>query len=724
MTSAPPAPSIAERSQTAALRRLLKPSTVALVGLRPDSEELSNIAPTLESDADVYFVSHCDSTLLGRQTFESVAEIGRPIDAVFAYMSAARTVDLAEQCADLDVGGMVLVAGAFAELGHEGAELQVRLRNAAERGGMAMVGPNGLGYVNVNRNVSLTLSARHRRRPGGISIVSQSGSTMSAIVMAMWERPALGINIIVSAGNEAATDLADYIDFLVEDEDTTSIALVVEAVRRPERFFAAVRRAHAAGKPVVALKLARNSRTQQMAASHTGALTSNSWVYDIAFEQAGIIIARDPDDLVDRISILSQIAPADRRTAERVGVITMLGGVASLSYDIALEEGVLMPEMPKMAAWIRDALPGVTVPNPLDATGLAVKMWPEIVRRFAESDEIDALLFVHPLEDADDSQLSRDLINEFVAASRATDKPFILANVTGPLGDFALKLALESNTIVVGHGLRSTIRGLRSYQQVFSFGHETEPMSVEPVPVPETAPLDTAEGRMLPFAATMDLLAAHGIPVAPYVVYGENQDVTVPSFAGPYVVKLADVAHRTEHDAVRLRVEGDGLSAAAEELRDLAKRSGLPSLVAVQPMVAIDGELIVGIQGASELGPVVVLGLGGILVEVIGRVGGRMAPLDRRQADELIAEFEDVKVMHGFRGSEPWDLTALSDIVVALGRLAHAGSAWIEALDINPLVYGPRGYVAVDGLCFLRDGSQRVLDIVRGADEAPSQPRR
>ena len=692
----------AARSQTDALQRLLKPSTVAFVGLRPDTEELANIAPTLDSDAEIFFVSHRESTLLGRQTYASVAEIGRPIDAVFAYMSAARTVDLAEECADLDVGGMVLVAGAFAELGEEGAGLQARLREAAERGGMAMVGPNGLGYVNVNRRLSLTLSAQHRRRPGGVSIISQSGSTMSAIAMAMWERPAVGINLIVSAGNEAATDLADYIDYLVEDDETTSIALVIEAVRRPERFFAAVRRAHAAGKPVVALKLARNSRTQQMAASHTGALTGDSWVYDVAFAQTGIIIARDPDDLVDRISILDQIAPAARRTSKRLGVITMLGGIAALSYDIALEEGVLMPEMPQMAAWIRSALPGVTVPNPLDATGLAVRIWPEIVRRYAESDEIDALLFVHPLEDADDSPLSHDLINEFIAASRTTEKPFILANVTGPLGGFAFDLAHDSGTLVVGHGLRSTIRGLRSYEDLVSRVHDDQPQSLERTPVPEIEPVDTGEGRMLPFAATMDLLTAHDIPVAPYVVFSENQKVRTPDFEGPYVVKLADVPHRTEYDAVRLRVEDEGLAAAVEDLRALAKRSGLPSLVAVQPMVDIEGELIVGIQGASELGPVVVLGIGGVLVEVIGRVGGRMAPVTHRQAEELIAEFEDLTIMHGFRGSESWDLAALADIIVGVGRLASAGSGWMESLDINPLVYGSQGYVAVDGLCFVR----------------------
>ena len=696
-------PNLSYRSQSVALSRLLKPRTVAFVGLRRDTPELENVAPTLDGDAEVYFVSHRESSLLGRETFGSLEEIGKPIDAVFAYMSASKTVHLAEQCADLDIGGMVLVAGAFAEIGDEGAALQERLRAAAERGGMAMIGPNGLGYVNVNRGLSLTLSSKHRRRPGGLSIVSQSGSTMSAVVMAVWERPALGINLIVSAGNEAATDLADYVDYLVTDEETTSIALVVETIRRPAAFFAAVARALEAGKPVVALKLARNPRTQQMAASHTGALTGDAWVYEVAFKQAGIILAMDPEELVDRVALLSQIGRIVRRPVERLGVITMLGGIAALAFDICLEEGVDVPEMPVMQSWIAQALPGVTVPNPLDATGLAIPIWPEIVRRYASSDEIDALLFVHPLEDNDDTQLSHDLIEEFIAASRTTDKPFVLANVTGPLGEFALALVRKSGTVAVGHGLRSTIRGLQSYAAFASRRSSDALPAVVPAALPPTVPVRTPQGLMLPFDATMQLLAGYGIPVAPYLVIQEGDPATAPGFAGPYVVKLADVPHRTEYGAVRLSVDADDLVAAVDELRTLASRHGFPLAVAIQPMVDIRGEVIVGILGAGELGPVVVLGLGGVLVEVIGRVGGRMAPIDRSRAQSLIAEFEDVRIMHGFRGSEPWDLDGLADILVGVGRLAAGASSWIGSLDINPLVYGRQGFVAVDGLCLLRE---------------------
>ena len=208
---------------------------------------------------------------------------------------------------------------------------------------------------------------------------------------------------------------------------------------------------------------------------------------------------------------------------------------------------------------------------------------------------------------------------------------------------------------------------------------------------------------MLPFAATMDLLSSAGIPVAPYhLVPGPGVAGEVP-FAGPYVVKLADVAHRTEHGAVRLGVPAAELDAAVTELRGLAGRDGLPELVVVQKMIEGEGEAFIGIRGASELGPVVAFGLGGIFVEVLGRVSGRLAPFTAADAVEMIAEFDDLGVLAGVRGRRAWDREALAAILAGVSQLAAAGREWIDTFDINPLVFSGDGFAAVDGLCLLRD---------------------
>jgi len=697
---AEPSPAHQERS---ALERLFKPDSIAIVGLSDTSPFGPLVAPTFDSDAEILMVNPKYERVLDRPAAPSLTALGRPIDAVLSFMSAERTTELVEEAAGLDIGGLVLVAGGFAETDSGGRALQQRIRAAADAGGLAVVGPNGLGYINVPRRISLTVAGRHKRRPGGISVISQSGAMLSGVAMAAWEYNGCGLNLLVSAGNEAVTDLADYVDYLVDDPDTKAIGLVIEKIRRPAAFFAAVRRAVAAGKPVAALKLARNERSQRMAASHTDALTGDAWVYDVALRQAGIELAYDPEELVDRLALADQIPRSRWTGVQSLGVVTMTGGFASLSLDLSISEGIDVPVLDSLAEWVSSRLPGITVPNPLDTTGLGAAMWPEIVDKYATSAELDSMLFIHPLADEDEASATRT-VQEFARVARSVAKPFVAANCSGVPGAWIAEHT--GDAVALGRGLRPTLRGLASLGRFARYSSRPRPNLEDSLPVPRStiAPVPQPEGDMLPFDATMQLLREHGIPVAPYLMVAPDDDPAATSiaFRGPFVVKLADVAHRTEHNAVRLNVDAASLAAAVAELRQLASEHALSPVVVVQPMLNASGEALLGIQGASELGPLVVFGLGGIFVEALGRLGGRMAPFDATEARELIDEFRDVKVMHGFRGRAAWDLEALTGILVAASRLAAGGHEWISSLDVNPLMYGADGFQAVDALLLLR----------------------
>jgi acetate---CoA ligase (ADP-forming) len=433
---------------------------------------------------------------------------------------------------------------------------------------MAVIGPNGLGFVNVPHHISLTIAGRHKRRPGGISVISQSGAMLSGVAMAAWQYDGCGLNVLVSAGNEAITDLADYVNYLADDPETKAIGLIIEKVRRPAEFFAAVRRAAEAGKPVVALKLARNERSQRMAASHTAALTGDAWVYDVALRQAGVALAYDPEELVDRLALFDQIPPSRWTPVRKLGVVTMTGGYASLSLDLATVEGIPVPELEDFGPWIRANLPGITVPNPLDTTGLGSALWPEIVSKYAASDQVDSLLVVHPLAD-EDEDLGIRIVREYATAAAEVAKPAVVANCSGVPGPWAREYTRD--VLALGRGLRPTLRGLQTlggfagYRAALAADGAPGAGSVLPaLPRPAATPVREPEGDMLPFADTMRLLADHGIPVAPYVIVGPGADGPeggIP-FPGPYVVKLADVAHRTEHNAVRLGVTADGVAGA------------------------------------------------------------------------------------------------------------------------------------------------------------------
>lgn len=680
------------------LTRLLKPRTIAVVGLSDASVVRDYIAPTLDGDAEVFFVHPKHDSVLGRPACPDLKSVGRPLDAVLTVTGPRATAEIVEQAADLGAGGVVSVSTGFAEKDAEGAGLQARVVAAARRSGMAVVGPNGLGYINVPDRISLTVASPHKRRPGGISVVSHSGAVLSGIAMAAWNHPGCGLNLLVSAGNEAVTDLADYVDFLAADPDTRAIGLVIEKIRRPEAFFAAARRAVEAGKPIVALKLARGERSQKMAQSHTGALTGDAWVYDVALRQAGVALARGPEELVDRLALADQLDPSRWSRVDGLAVITLTGGFASMSYDLATEEGLTLPPLTDLEPWVRANFPGITVANPLDTASSGTN-WPELVRRYATAPETDALLFIHPLSDEDEAPFAARLVEEFAQAAQEAGQPFVVANCSGGPGRFVLD-RLPAGRVAAGRGLHPTLRGLATMGAFVRY-REAVRDAAAPVP-PLPRPSATVDGSMLSFAASMELLESAGIPVAPYhLVPAGASTVRVP-FAGPYVVKLADVAHRTEHGAVRAGVGAADLPKVVTELRDLAAAGGLPPLVVVQPRIASIGEAFVGIKGAGELGPMVVFGLGGVLVEALNRVGGRMAPLTRDDARSLIDEFADLKLMHGFRGRPAWDLDALTDILVAAGRLAVASRDWLDSAEANPLIYGPSGFLAVDALCLTR----------------------
>jgi acetate---CoA ligase (ADP-forming) len=708
-----------------ALARLLCPATIAFVGLSDNSHFCRTVRPTLDGDAEIFMVNPRYVTVLGRPAVASLTDIGRPVDAVLSCMSAERTTDLIESIgavAGLDVGGVVLIANGFAEIGGEGEALQARLTAAARAAGVAAIGPNGLGFINVPHRVSLTIASHHKRRPGGISIVSHSGAMLSGAAMAAWSYPDCGLNVLVSAGNEAVTDLADYVDYFVTDPETTAIGLILEKIRRPAEFFAAVDRATSAGKPVVVLKLARTEQSRQMAASHTGALTGEAWVYDAALRQAGVGLAYDVEELIDRLALFDQLPPERWTPVSALGVVTRTGGFASLCADLAVAEGVPIAPLESYRPWLAERVPGVTVPNPLDAASFGAATWTEIIHKYVTDPGLDAIFMIQPTSDEDvvwRDGVALSPVVDYAAAAAQVAKPCVIANCSGVPGDW-IEGYLDG-VLVRGRGLRPSLRGLatmgafvrhRAALQVAGAGGAAVALAGPavavagpPVARPGCAPVWQPEGLMLPFGATMALLAEHGIPVAPYHLVAPEDDAGLirPPFGGPYVVKLADVAHRTEHDAVRLRVGAGELASAVAELRAIAARDQLAASVAIQPMIAASGEALLGIQGESELGPLVVLGLGGVFAEVLNRVGGRMAPFSTEVARDLIEEFADLKVMHGFRGRPGWDLDALAGILVATGQLAARGREWIATLDINPLIYGPDGFGAVDALLLLRD---------------------
>jgi acyl-CoA synthetase (NDP forming) len=679
------------------LSRVLRPRSIAIVGASESRPGL-HAKPTLESGLEVFVVNPRRDEVWGRRAFPSLSAIGQPVDAVMSYLPAVPTVALAREAISLGAGGLVSIAAGFADAGDAGRSLQDELREICVGAGFPVIGPNGIGYINVPRKISLTMVTAHDRRAGGLSFVGQSGATLTALVFSSARNPSIGLNYLISSGNEAVVDIADYLDFLVDDDATTAIGLVVETVRRPGAFLAAAHRAAAVGKPVAALKLGRSARSQEIALSHTGAVTGDAWAYDVAFEQAGIAVARDVDDLVDRLQLFDQVPPSRRRRVRGVGILGMSGGTAALALDIATSVGVPVPALDSQAEWLAQALPECSVNNPIDIHGTMNASLEEIMRRHASASEIDVTLLTLPLSAADVHLEPQ--VRAFLDGTDGLDVIRVIANLSGAPAQWVRELAGED--VAIGTGIPGTLRAIQAMSRHVDAHDEwtaRERRQVVELPAPvDLVPLEGGQS-LVRFDAAMCILADRGFTCAGYVLIGDGDDLSATGleFPEPYIVKLADVAHRTELGAVRVGVGAESFGEVVAELRGRAARQGAPTTVVVQRMVHGGGEAFIGIE-PTHFGPMVVFGLGGVLIEVLRRIGGRMVPLTEKQALALTHEFDDTRVFDGLRGRPPWNRERLAGLLVAAGELAVDSQSWLESLDLNPLIATEDGFVVVDAL--------------------------
>jgi acyl-CoA synthetase (NDP forming) len=683
---------------------MLRPASTAIVGARDDARTISLADRLGAAGIEVFLVNPSRTEIAGRPVFPRLTDIGAPIDAVLSMVNAEVSLAVARDAVAARVGGLVIGAAGFAEVGGRGTQLQAELALMAKTGGLPVVGPNCLGFINARAGAWISLTPDFPIRPGALSVVSHSGALLRPTMSAANQRR-LGVGLLISAGNEAVTDMTDYIDFLADDPETRVIGLIVEMVRRPAAFFAAVDRAVAGGKAVVCLRLARGERAQAVARSHTGSLVANGGAYDVAFRQHGVILANDLDELLDRASLLAQV-PAERWTpVHGLGVITASGGGAGLISDLSDAEGVPLPELKALLEPLDLVIPGIATANPLDMTGFSVgnpASVDAVFAAFAASAEIDADLVVWGVSDHDEA-FGQTVIDGLLRHAARTDRLHILSAVEASRpGDWTGRLSAAG--IAVGHGLRGTLRGLaamRAAQRASVRQGGRRHLRVEPLPPPEAQPIDVTEGAMLPFADAMRLLREAGVPIAPFRVIGADDALDGLPFDGPYTVKLADVAHRTDIGAVRRAVPAEHVAATVADLRELAERRGLARSVVVQPHLSSGGEAFVGVE-MTDLGPLVVFGLGGVMVELLRKTAMRVAPFDAQEAEELLDELGLPELFRGFRGQAAWNRPELTSLLVNVSHFATASAGWLSSLDVNPLILSSEGFVAVDCLCLVR----------------------
>ena len=692
------------------LDKLFRPRAIAVVGAsrRVESFGYRTIDALRRHDfpGPVYPVNPRYDEVAGLVCHPSLDALPGPVDLAYLAVAAAHAPDVLEQAGRLGIGGAVVTASGFADGGPEGAALQRRLEAAAARHGIALCGPNNMGFINLHdRVVSWPAPIPEDSHAGPVALITQSGSV--GIAMTQDER-ALGFGYMVTAGNEATVTAADYLDYFVRDDRVRVVLMFLETIRDPVRFAAAAAEARARAKHLIAVKVGHSEVGRRTVAAHTGAIAGENAVYRAFFRRHGVMRAADIDGLLE-MAVLVTVAPGPP-PSPHVAPVTLSGGEAALLADMGERYGLSMPALaPETVAGLRPHFPPFAVPrNPVDAYGLG---WD--VGRFGDLIEallgdprlgVVALCMDSTERGGGDVGYIREMAEICGRLAPRTDKRIVYVNNTSVGGmDRVARDRFAALGVPALVGMREGLAALAEWTRAAT---ATRPPDAAP---PATAEAWCARARgPLDEPARFALLADAGLPMAPTrPVASAAEAVAAAAVLGyPLVLKgsAPDLMHKTEHDLVRLGLaDEDAVARAFEELlaatRALVGASPGAGVVA-QPMAGPGIELILGARAEPGFGMALAVGLGGTLVELVGRASVRLAPVDEGEARAMLAETPAGRLIAGARGRGPCDLDAALEAIVVFSRFAAATEGVLTAVEINPLIVleAGRGAIGVDAV--------------------------
>lgn len=671
---------------SSALRAFFAPRAVAVLGVSRNPAKLGyRLLENLTEGGfagPVYPVHPAGEPILGRPTVKSVEALPPDVDLALVTLPAPAVRDALVALGVRGVRAAVVLSSGFGEVDEPGRESERELAALARATGMRLVGPNCMGVYSAPVRLNGTFFWDLPRLPGGLAVVSQSGAYGGLLIRHLGTR-GLGTARFLSLGNQVDVELGEVVEFLAEDPATTLIACFVEALRDGRRFVEAATQA-GAHKPVVVLKAGRSEAGRRAAGSHTGALAGAWELYRAACRRAGAVLTEETEEFLDAIETLA-LAGARRAAAPRVAVITVSGGPSVMAADAAERAGLVVPPLggPARQA-LRTLLPSfAAVGNPVDLTPqVEPHRVPAAVRTVLDQPDVAGAVVV-------DVGLDLPALGDAVAAAvEATDKPAVAFVADAP----ALTARLRSGGIPV---LPSPERAVRAWRALWLARPRRTPGPVARPSLPEdVARALAAASGPLPFTLARSLLAAYGVPFVPdAVVDSPEEAVAAAERLGFPVVVKADLPHKSEAGAVRLGLcDPAAVRAAAVELR---ARTGARLVVQVQAPPGM--ELLVGGRRDEVFGPVVAVGTGGILTEVVRDVSFALAPLDPTEAVEVLHEGLRPRLLAGVRGLPPCHGAALVATMLAVGDLLVCEGR-VREVDLNPVIAAGARALAVDAL--------------------------
>ena len=691
---------------------LFEPRRIALIGASADEKKTTARPQRFLRKhgyaGEILPVNPGRSEIMGDKAYKILDAITGEIDHAYILLNGKDAVAALAACGKRGVKVASILAGGFADAGAAGASLQDDLARIVRETGIRLVGPNSIGTVSTDPPMALTANAAfavERLRAGRWAVVSQSGSLIGAL-LSRAEARGIGFSRLISVGNEVDLAVGEIADLLVDDPKTRAILLFMETLRDGERLARAARRAHAAGKPVIAYKLGRSAIGQELAKSHTGAIAGSDATFDAFCRRHGIARVSMFESLVDVPALLVDRPPAiqSEGRGKRVAVATTTGGGAAMVVDNMAMAGLDIADPPQaLVDWLKPLGIAAGEGKLVDLTLAGAK--PEIVagtiERLLADDGNDAAIFVV----GSSAQFNPELAVEPLLKFARSAKPFAVALT--PSAEKSLALL--------------TAAGVPAFRHPESCAEAMALCLLRPAPQPvpalaepTRASLDALQaGRVSGFdeRRAADLFAALGVPMARAMAVPDAKRIAaaVAEIGGPVALKIlsADIAHKTEASGVALGLpDGQTASVAAREIEKRVK-AHMPNAklegFLVQKMERGLAEVILGFRRDPLVGPTITVGLGGVLAEIYKDAATRLAPVDETEARQMIEEVKGLATIRGYRNLPRGDVGALARTIAAFSALAHEAFADIAEAEINPLLVKTdgQGVVAVDGLVII-----------------------
>jgi acyl-CoA synthetase (NDP forming) len=683
---------------------LLRPRSVAVIGASADAGKMTGrpvgYLQKYGYDGEIWPVNPRVESIAGLRCYPDVAALPGAPDAAIILLGPDRAEAAVRDLAARGCQAAIVLASGYGEANEEGAARQQALKEAA--GGMRLLGPNTIGLVNLTDGMMLSATGALElgELPAGrISVVSQSGGILGSLLSRAADR-GIGFAKLVSTGNEADLDSNDFIEHLLEDEETDVIAVYMEGLRRPEAFQHAARRAAELGKPIVVYKVGRSESGARAATSHTGALAGADRVYDAMFRQYGVIRAESFTDLLD---IPAALATGRRMAGDRVAILTSTGGAGTLLADNCglAGIGVPAPDGPttQRLATLLNEDPAAIGRNPVDVTlaGLRPDLFRAAIDALLESPAYDAVVVVI----GSSALATPDIVAGAIVECQARSEKPILAYVS-PHAPHLVRL-LNGQGIPAFATPESCATVLRALHR--------SPLP----PMPDAVPPDAALLAGLPAgnlneAESKALFAHFGMPVARERVAADadGAEAAARALGGEVVLKILAraIAHKSDIGGVRVGLVADQVAEACATMLDRLRAAGAPSPEGflVQERIRGGVEMILGFHRDPQLGPVILLGSGGVAAELFQDTTLRLLPIARGDAAAMVDELKAARLLRGYRGAAPADIPALVDAVMAFATMAGAAGERLLEAEINPLFVLPegQGVRAADGLVVLR----------------------